>query len=274
MTRFERKFGVGFLASLPTTAGIYRFLDADGVTVYVGKSRNLRARLTQYSKARRGKMRKIVLAASSLEWELLDTELAALLRELKLIQELGPALNVVGKFSFLYPFLGISRISAHEWAFCVTTTAHSEAMKDFEWFGCYRSGSRVREAHRGLTELLRFVAHPTPIAAAQKASFPPYTTVRVFRRIPESFRSAIPAFFRGDSDLLLPLFFDTLLDLKAARASAKDLQTAFEALQEFWDNEAVPLRAAIEKNNCLNYPIAQLDRDALFLNLRATADIG
>lgn len=270
MKRFERKFGAGILESLPDQPGVYRFLDADGATIYVGKSRSLRKRLTQYSRARRGKMRKIVMAASSLEWELLDSEMRALLHELSLIQKLNPKLNVSGRFSYLYPFIGIYRYSTHEWGIALGT--QPATMTDFDWYGCYRSRMRVRGAYRGLAELLTYVAHPTPLTAAQKQGLPAYTSLRIFRRLPETLSGCIVPFLLGQSDRLMHDLFAALLDSKGARAKAADLQEHFEALEDFWENEAVPLAQAIQKTVWTRYPVTQSDRDALFLLAKGNAD--
>ena len=47
MRLFDEKFGARFLATVPSVPGVYRFLDATGVLLYVGQSANLRRRLGQ-----------------------------------------------------------------------------------------------------------------------------------------------------------------------------------------------------------------------------------
>ena len=98
MRTFDRRFGAEMLASVPEAPGVYRFYDASGIVIYVGKAANLRRRLTQYRTASRRKAhrkrRGIVTAAARVEWEVCKSELAASLAEIRLIQQLRPPRNL------------------------------------------------------------------------------------------------------------------------------------------------------------------------------------
>jgi len=85
-------------ATAPKLSGVYEFLDAAGIVVYVGKAKNLRARLLSYFTAPwpESKSARLVRCAAELRWRVLPSEFAALLEELRLIQELRPAYNVRG----------------------------------------------------------------------------------------------------------------------------------------------------------------------------------
>jgi excinuclease ABC subunit C len=82
----------------PRTPGVYGMIDARGRIVYVGKAKNLRARLMSYFRenSRDPKAGKIIRHTRTLVWEQTGDELAALLRELELIQTLRPKFNVLG----------------------------------------------------------------------------------------------------------------------------------------------------------------------------------
>jgi excinuclease ABC subunit C len=122
---FDRKFGPRFLAGVPAAPGVYRFYDAAGSLLYVGKARDLRRRLAQYRTTRRvrasAKRRALVKAAASLVWDVCASEREASLRELRLIQALRPRENVDGAFPFLYPYVGILA-GERETYFCLTTS--------------------------------------------------------------------------------------------------------------------------------------------------------
>jgi excinuclease ABC subunit C len=73
-------------------------IDPRGRLLYVGKAKNLRARLLSYFrvKSRDRKAGKIIGQTRHLVWEQTGDEFAALLRELELIQTLRPRFNVLG----------------------------------------------------------------------------------------------------------------------------------------------------------------------------------
>jgi DNA polymerase III epsilon subunit family exonuclease len=79
----------------PTRPGVYLFRGDDGRVLYVGKARDLRARLRSYFQSRR--QRPSVEAAldhvDRIEWRVLGSELAASLEEVRLIRELRPPAN-------------------------------------------------------------------------------------------------------------------------------------------------------------------------------------
>jgi excinuclease ABC subunit C len=76
--------------------GIYRMIAAGGEVVYVGKSKKLRTRLMSYFRAAypEEKGARIVREATSIEWEYVPSEFAALLAEMRAIKRFRPRLNV------------------------------------------------------------------------------------------------------------------------------------------------------------------------------------
>ncbi len=82
----------------PKSPGVYGMLDHRGRLIYVGKAKNLRSRLLSYFRknSRDPKAGKIIEQTRRLLWEQTGDELAALLRELELIQRHRPKLNVLG----------------------------------------------------------------------------------------------------------------------------------------------------------------------------------
>lgn len=98
-TRSAKKLREAVRANAPRTPGVYGMLGPKGHVVYVGKAKNLRARLLSYFRqdSRNPKAGKIIDHTATLVWEHLPDELNALLRELELIRRFRPRFNVLGQ---------------------------------------------------------------------------------------------------------------------------------------------------------------------------------
>ncbi len=83
------------VADAPTTAGTYVFRDAHGQALYVGRARDLRARLRSYFSGQRQRpaVEAALGALASVEWRRCGSELEAALDELRLLRELRPPAN-------------------------------------------------------------------------------------------------------------------------------------------------------------------------------------
>ena len=79
----------------PTRPGVYLFRDRHEQVLYVGRARDLRARLRSYfrSETQRPSVEAALLALERIEWRVLGSELEAALEELRLIRELQPPAN-------------------------------------------------------------------------------------------------------------------------------------------------------------------------------------
>jgi DNA polymerase III epsilon subunit family exonuclease len=79
----------------PTRPGVYLFRDRHEQVLYVGRARDLRARLRSYfrSERQRPSVEAALLALERVEWRVLGSELEAALEELRLIRELQPPAN-------------------------------------------------------------------------------------------------------------------------------------------------------------------------------------
>ena len=79
----------------PTRPGVYIFRGAGGQALYVGRARNLRARLRSYfrSDRQRPAVEAALAAVERIEWQVLGSEFEAALEELGLIRELRPPAN-------------------------------------------------------------------------------------------------------------------------------------------------------------------------------------
>jgi excinuclease ABC subunit C len=96
---------------IPTDPGVYRFRDADRRVLYVGKAKNLRARLSNYFAPLRTlheRTRRMVTTASSVEWTVVGNDVEALQLEYTWIKEFDPPFNVKYRDDKSYPYLAVT----------------------------------------------------------------------------------------------------------------------------------------------------------------------
>ncbi|MCD6639309.1 MAG: excinuclease ABC subunit UvrC [Nocardioides sp.] len=98
-------------ASIPTGPGVYRFRDPKGRVIYVGKAKNLRARLSSYFQDIGGlhpRTASMVTTGASVEWTVVATEVEALQLEYSWIKEFDPRFNVKYRDDKSYPWLAVT----------------------------------------------------------------------------------------------------------------------------------------------------------------------
>lgn len=101
------------LSHLPAGPGVYLMRDAAGSVIYVGKAKDLRARVAQYFQKnpsdRRRKIPNLVALIRRIDYVASASEREALLTERQLIQKLQPFFNAMWKDSKTYPYIEITR---------------------------------------------------------------------------------------------------------------------------------------------------------------------
>jgi excinuclease ABC subunit C len=96
---------------IPTSPGVYRFRDAERRVLYVGKAKNLRARLSNYFAplhTLHERTRRMVTTAASVEWTVVRSDVEALQLEITWINEWKPPFNVRFKDDKSYPYLVVT----------------------------------------------------------------------------------------------------------------------------------------------------------------------
>jgi excinuclease ABC subunit C len=96
---------------IPTQPGVYRFKDVSGRVLYVGKAKNLRARLSNYFAPLRSlheRTRRMVTTAAGVEWTVVATDIESLQLEYTWIKEFNPPFNVKFRDDKTYPFMAIT----------------------------------------------------------------------------------------------------------------------------------------------------------------------
>ena len=96
--------------SLPLTPGVYIMKDREGRVVYVGKSRKLKNRVSQYfqNSEKNIKTARMVASVRDFEYFLCDTEIEALTLENTLIKQHNPKYNIRLKDAKSYPYIKIT----------------------------------------------------------------------------------------------------------------------------------------------------------------------
>lgn len=129
---------------IPTQPGVYRWLDANGRVLYVGKAKNLRARLSNYFgplESLHKRTRRMVTTAADVQWTIVNTEFEALQLEFTWIKEFDPPFNVRLKDDKSYPYLAISLGEKYPRAFIT----RNREQKGVKYFGPYTQAWAVRE---------------------------------------------------------------------------------------------------------------------------------
>jgi excinuclease ABC subunit C len=99
-----------YLKNLPGSPGVYRMLDGAGTVIYVGKARNLRARVTNYARAgnHTNRITRMIANTAAMEFVTVRTEAEALLLEANLIKRFRPRYNVYLRDDKSFPYILIT----------------------------------------------------------------------------------------------------------------------------------------------------------------------
>jgi excinuclease ABC subunit C len=130
--------------SIPTRPGVYRFRDKDGRVVYVGKAKNLRARLSSYFQDishLHPRTATMVTTAASVEWTVVATEVEALQLEYSWIKEYDPRFNVKYRDDKSYPWLAVTLNED----FPRVMVGRGIKKKGVKYFGPYSHAWAIRE---------------------------------------------------------------------------------------------------------------------------------
>ena len=100
----------GIVMNLPTSPGIYQYLNAEGTIIYVGKAKNLKRRVYSYfsREHQSAKTRILVSKIADIRYIVVNTEEDALLLENNLIKKYKPRYNVLLKDDKSYPSICVS----------------------------------------------------------------------------------------------------------------------------------------------------------------------
>jgi len=131
-------------SEIPTRPGVYRFYDNKRRILYVGKAKNLRARLQSYFApldSLHERTRRMLQSAVDLDWTIVKTEFEALQLEFTWIKEFNPPFNIRFKDDKSYPYLAVSMSDKVPRVF----VTRNRELKGVKYFGPYTQAWALRQ---------------------------------------------------------------------------------------------------------------------------------
>ena len=147
------------IAAFPKQPGVYLMKDRQGVVLYIGKAKDLRARVGSYFQdsadllnTRGPEIARMVATVADIDVLECDTEVDALLQESRLIKDIQPQFNVQLKDDKTFPYLEITTGDDFPGVF----VTRSPRLKGSKLYGPFVSPQGLRDAVNALQKVFKY----------------------------------------------------------------------------------------------------------------------
>lgn len=246
--------------TIPTEPGVYRFLDAEGRVIYVGKAKNLRNRINSYFQpleSLAAKVRRMVTTAVAVKWVVVSDEVAALSLEYTWIKEFQPFFNVIYRDDKSYPYLALTLTDSYP----KMHITRERKRKGTRYFGPYTQVWAIRQTMDQLRRVFPIRNCSNGVFQKAKAQGRPCLQGYIERccapcvgRVTEAEYAGL---VRGVCDFLDGKDGKILVDLKTQMHHAAE-SLDFESAAELRDKIAA-LQTVLEKNTVVLPPSVDID---------------
>lgn len=244
--------------SIPESPGVYRFRDAGGQVIYVGKAKNLRQRLNSYFTDFAGlhpRTQTMLTTAASVDWTVVSNEVEALQLEYSWIKEYDPRFNVKYRDDKSYPYLAVTMGEEYP----RVQVLRGAKRKGTRYFGPYSHAWAIRETvdlllrvfpvrtcSAGVFKRAAQMGRPCLLGYIDKCSAPCVgrVTAEEHRKIAEDFCS----FMAGDTGRFIKRLEREMREAAEAEEfeRAARLRDDIRALQRALEKQAVVLGEATD----------------------------
>lgn len=254
------------LSLVPHHPGCYLMKDKDGVIIYVGKSKNLKNRLSSYFKSSHtGKTAMLVRDIRDFEYILTSSELESLLLEINLIKKHDPKYNILLRDDKTYPYIEVT--NEKYFRLLVVRNPNIRKRKDTKLFGPYPNVT----AARNVVDMINRIYPLKKCNHYEKkeclyyhiGQCLGYCTKEIDMNIVNNMKAEIISFLNGNSDIVI----NKIKELMYKSSNAMQYEKALE-YKELLDNINTTLeKQKVELDDNINRDVIGYYTDGNYLSI-------
>lgn len=254
------------LSLVPHHPGCYLMKDKDGVIIYVGKSKNLKNRLSSYFKSSHtGKTAMLVRDIRDFEYILTSSELESLLLEINLIKKHDPKYNILLRDDKTYPYIEVT--NEKYFRLLVVRNPNIRKRRDTKLFGPYPNVT----AARNVVDMINRIYPLKKCNHYEKKECLyyhieeclGYCTKEIDMNVVNNMKAEIISFLNGNSDVVI----NKIKELMYKSSNAMQYEKALE-YKELLDNINTTLeKQKVELDDNINRDVIGYYTDGNYLSI-------